>query len=344
MLSFNSYREKTVLKNPLNKFREETQEVEYRQDPLTGAWTRINLDRARRPHQAASKPAKIPIKGPCLFCKKNIADGTPKFSVAIVPEGRITAGEFVLFPNLFPFAVHHAVGVLTEKHDAGLDEITPEMWANALTGTIDWFRRVHKSDTRMRFASINMNYMMPAAASVVHPHMQATVDRFPTNGVDALYRKSWDFFDRTKTNFWEEYAAKDDERFIFQTGNTSWHASFAPRAANEVIGIISGKSGFFDMTRESVAEIAVGISKALTALWKEGMRSCNISIIASPLNENLSHFFNMHIVIVSRPEPKKFYTTDRGFMEVLHRETVVSYLPEELAQNMRKVVSDAAGQ
>lgn len=341
MLSFNSYREKTFLKNPLNKFREEIQEVEYRQDPLTGAWSRLNLDRAKRPHQAVSKPAKIQLKGQCLFCKKNIGEGTPKFSEAIVPEGRIEAGGFVLFPNLFPFAAHHAVGVLTEKHDAGLDEITPEMWASALSATIEWFRKVYKFDTRMRFASINMNYMMPAAASVIHPHMQATVDRFPTNGVDALYRKSWDFFDRTKENFWDEYSAKDSERFIFQAGNTSWHASFAPRAANEVIGIVSGKSGFFDLTPESIAEMALGISKAFSALWKIGARSANMAIFASPLNENLSHFFNMHIVIVSRPEPKEFYTADRGFMEVLHREPVVSYLPEDLAQNMREAISDA---
>lgn len=341
MTDFNSYRERSVLRNPLNKFKEETQEVEYRMDPLTGAWARINLDRARRPHQAASKnKLKIPQNKDCLFCKKNIEAGTPKFPEILAPQGKIHAGEFLLFPNLFPFAAHHAVGVLTEKHDAGLDEITPEMWADALSATIGWFKSVNRFDPRMRFASINMNYMMPAAASVVHPHIQATVDRFPTNGTDTLYRKSWEYLDRTKSNFWDELAAREDERFICRNGIVSWHASFAPRATNEVVGILRGKSGFFDMSPETIAEAAVGISKMLGALWKHGVRSCNMAIFASPLDENLSHFFNMHIAVVSRPEPKEFYTADRGFMEVLHKEAVVSHLPEDLAQALKKVISD----
>ncbi len=338
MISFNSYREKSFLKNPLKKFREDVQEVEYRQDPLTGAWSRLNVDRANRPHQAPSKPMKIAAKKDCLFCGNHLDEATPKFSKAIVPEGRIKSGEFVLFPNLFPFAAHHAVGVLTKKHNACLSEITAKMWADALSGTIKWFKCVHKFDARMRFASIDMNYMMPAAASVIHPHMQATVDRLPTNQTDLVYRKSWDHLDKAKSNFWEELCKKDRKRKILDTGNISWHASFAPKAANEVAGILKGKSGFFDLASKDIAELATGLSKIFHALAKLGVRSANMAIIASPLNENISHFFNMHVVIISRPETKELYTADRGFMEVLHREAVVSYIPEDFAQKMKKVI------
>lgn len=342
MVSFNSYREKSLLKNPLKKFREDVQEVEYRQDPLTGAWTRLNIDRAKRPHQAPSKPMKIAAKKDCLFCEKHIDGGTPKFSKAVVPEGRIKSGDFVLFPNLFPFAAHHAVGILTKKHNARLGEITTEMWADALSGTISWFKKVYDFDSRMRFASINMNYMMPAAASVIHPHMQATVDKFPTNQTNLIYRKSWEYLDATQSNFWNDLCKEDHKRKIFNSRNISWHASFAPKAANEVTGILKGKSGFFDLTPKNIEELASGLSKIFRALEKLGVRSANMALIASPLNENLSHFFNMHVAIISRPETKELYTADRGFMEVLHRESVVSYIPEDFAQNMKKVIPDAS--
>ena len=342
MVSFNSYREKSLLKNPLKNFREDVQEVEYRQDPLTGEWTRLNIDRAKRPHQPPSKPIKITAKKDCFFCKKHIEDKTPKFSKSVVPEGRIKSGEFVLLPNLFPFAAHHAVGVLTEKHDASLSKITAKMWADALTGTISWFKKVQAFDARMRFASIDMNYMMPAAASVIHPHMQATVDKFPTNQTNLIYRKSWEYLDATQSNFWNDLCKEDNKRKIFNSRNISWHASFAPKAANEVTGIIKGKSGFFDLTPKNIEELASGLSKIFCALEKLGVRSANMALIASPLNEDLSHFFNMHVVIISRPETKELYTADRGFMEVLHRESIISYIPEDFAKRMKKVIPNAS--
>ena len=342
MVSFNSYREKSFLKNPLKNFSEDVQEVEYRQDPLTRAWTRLNIDRANRPHQAPSKPPmKITEKKDCFFCKKHINDKTPEFSKSVVPEGRIKQGDFVLFPNLFPFAAHHAVGILTENHNASLSKITAKMWADALTGTISWFKKVHAFDSRMRFTSINMNYMMPAAASVIHPHMQATVDKFPTNQSDLIYRNSWEYLDATQSNFWNELCKEDNKRKIFNSRNISWHASFAPKAANEVTGIIKGKSGFLDLTPKNIEELADGLSKVFRALEKLGVRSANMAIFASPLNENLSHFFNMHVVIISRPETKELYTADRGFMEVLHKEAIVSYIPEDFAKRMKKEIHDA---
>ncbi len=336
--------EKSVLKNPLNTFAEETQTIELRQDPLLGTWARININRAKRVHQSLGEESgalKELIKKSrenCFFCMENVEKKTPQLPAKLGLGARVKINGFVLFPNLYPFAKYHAVGVITQKHDAKLGEITPEEWENALSGSIKYLRAVLKLDSAARFASINMNFMPPAAASIIHPHLQVICDRKPTVMQQLLHEKSRGFYKRTGKNYFEALAKEDRERRIISSKKMAWLATFSPSAANDITGIFHGRQSLFGMTESDIKIFAKELSRIFSAYDAVSSGSANMSIFSSPLGGE-NKFFTLHVRIISRPALQEFYTADRGFLEVLHKEPVVSAIPEELAKSMRKLIA-----
>ena len=131
------------------RFGRDAQIVEHREDPLTGARSRINVARAGRKRQAQSDGADLrqviaSTEGDCCFCPQNVERKTPKFPPEICPQGRIERGESLVFPNLFPFAEYHAVGTFSNEHFLDLDEFTPEMILDNLKQNIQNAKNVLK--------------------------------------------------------------------------------------------------------------------------------------------------------------------------------------------------------
>lgn len=339
MIKFSSLKEITVLKNPLNNFIEETQTIEYREDPLLGGWARININRAKRVHQSQDKNEVSPdiVKKSCetcFFCKENIEKKTPEFPEKLKIGKRLKQGSAVLFPNLYPFAKYHAVCVLSENHGAQLGGITAKNVEDALLASIKYIRAVYKSDSSAEFASINMNYMPPAAASIIHPHLQITCDSKPSAYQKEAYEKSAKYYRENKKNYFEELAKTDKERRIMPGKNSMWLATFAPSLANDITGIFLKKSSFFELSSADIKNMAKEISGIFGALHKLGARSANMTIFSAPLSEK-SRSFALHARIGTRPAMQNNYTADKGFMEVFHQETVVSTIPEDVAKDVK---------
>ncbi|MCK5654321.1 MAG: hypothetical protein KAH98_04220, partial [Dehalococcoidia bacterium] len=163
--------------SPLVQFESEVQLVEYREDPLTGSQSRINVTRAGRARQAQGGGVEVKevierTRAGCFFCPENIAQRTPKFSPKLFPEGRIKRGECLLFPNLYPFAEYHAVATLTGRHFLELDEFTMEMLADNIIASKEYIVLVHQKDQKAKYPVWIWNYLPPSGASIVHPHVQ----------------------------------------------------------------------------------------------------------------------------------------------------------------------------
>jgi len=326
---------KTEFLNPLKDFQMDSQIIERRTDPLTGDKCRINIQRSRRPKQTEI-PENKDVGKKCYFCPKNIDETTPKFSPQLVPEGRIREKDFVLFPNLFPFGKYHTVGALGEKHSLELNEFTPEIWKNCLRGCIKFFNIVNEKDPKVRFPSLNMNYSPFAGASIEHPHVQVVVDELPSEMTDKYFRKSWDYFDKKKSNFWQDLITQDKERFIGESDSMIWLTKFCPMCNDEIVGIMKGiTSSFLEMNEKQIEDLSDGISRIFKGLYERGIRGINLAIYSAPFNEHLGHFFSLNVRIVSRPSGKA-YTSDRGFSEILHEEPIISTIPEDLAKDLRK--------
>lgn len=344
MIKFNSFIEKALLKNPLNGFKEEEQTLEFRQDPLLGTWARINIDRAKRTHQARRGDAgylKAVIEkttAGCYFCPNAVNKKTPEFPESLGVGARIKSGTCTIFPNLFPFSKYHAVGTLSKGHGKALGKISPKEWECAISGAREYLAAVYRTDPKAKFGAINMNYMPPAAASIIHPHIQITCDARPSVMQGALIEKSAEYFRKNKAPYFGDLARaeiKGNGRLIKKGKAIVWIASYAPFAANDVTGIFNSKRSILELSKKDISELAGGLSRIFAGYEKIGAESANFTLFSAPFGEKSDSGFRLHARIVSRPNFRDGYASDRGFMEVLHREPVISALPEEVARDIK---------
>jgi UDPglucose--hexose-1-phosphate uridylyltransferase len=324
------------------------QVIEYRMDPLTERWCRINVDRVYRKEQVKTvrvdKTIKSMIKRSaeeCCFCVDKIKSSTPMFTQELLEEGRIAIGQSTVFPNLYPFGEHHAVCVIAEKHYMELPEFSSEILRDAFQASILFFKRVYEVDKESRYPQVGFNFMPPAGASIFHPHLQILMDSKPTLHIKREVEASRSYFQHFGRCYWEELVKKEkelEERFIGTSGGFSWISSWAPLGNNEVLGILTEPiSCILDIGERGLRSLAGGLSRVLKELWEErGVRSLNLAMYSGPVGEDMRDFFRVFVRIISRPTLRDFYTSDRGFMEILHEETVVETLPESVADDLRR--------
>ncbi len=325
---------------PLRDFEGDAQSIEYRRDPLLSTWCRINVRRTERVKQWKSDAnfwelVEKSEKG-CFFCPDNIPKSTPKFPPEIAPEGRIKLGETFVFPNLFPFAQHHAIATLTRKHFADLHEFTEDQIANTLNASIDYFKRVAKAYPRVKYPSFNWNHLPPSGASILHPHVQLVADERPTRMVDLSLKASAKYYGKNKGNYWLdliEAEEKENARFIGKSGSIAWMTTFAPMGNNEITAIFE-ESANLDISAKEVEAFASGLARILKGYYELGVKSFNLTMYSAALGERRDDY-RLNIKLISRPPPLRDYTSDAGFMETLHMERVVESMPEKLAESMR---------
>ena len=334
--------------DPRKEFAPYEEVLEYRMDPLLMRWCRISGDRARRVEHAKvigrREKLEDTVEGSvegCFLCPDKLKSSTPKFHPDLIEEGRIEAGRSIVFPNLYPFSKYHAVCTITEKHYIELSEATADMLENAFQASIDFLKKVYLKDRAARYPHINFNYMPPAGASIIHPHLQILMDSNPTLGLRKIIDASRGYFHREERCYWEELEEREKElgeRFIGVCGSTSWISSWAPIGNNEVLGILKKPiSSILEVEGEDLASLAEGVSRILRGMGEErGVRSFNLTIYSGPAGEDMGKIFRVLVKIISRPTFRDFYTSDRGFMEILHEEPVIETMPEHVAEDLRR--------
>jgi len=329
------------LLDPTKGFDETVQIIERRKDPLLERWCRINAQRANRPKDLSrdsslEELARSTEKG-CFFCPSNIDSSTPKFPPSLAPEGRIRVGASTVFPNLFPFARHHAVVTLSETHFVPLERMGEEIVGDGLRASLEYARRIHARDPESKYLSVNWNCLPTAAASLMHPHFQVVADVVPTKYVGATLMASRSYFNRNGLSFWTDLCTAEQtggERFGHRDGTFSWIASFAPLGNNEVVGIADGAPELLALDESGVGDLARGLSKALKVYGRLGVQGLNMAVCSGPLGQ-ATEGFSLHVRLISRPKLKQLYTSDAGFMERLHDEVIVETWPEDVARELR---------
>ena len=171
----------TIL-NPFNNFAPEEHRVEVRKDPLLGDTSIYNpylKDKARaffgrNDPELIQALARESAKN-CIFCGENVVGKTARYPSDILPEGRIRKGDAVLFSNLFSLGAYHPVIALGSAHFLKLPEFTPLILAEGFEAAQEFLRCVYCRDKSAVFTTVCSNYLLPAGASLVHPHMQMLV-------------------------------------------------------------------------------------------------------------------------------------------------------------------------
>jgi len=342
-MEFRKERSTAELLSP-HRFGRETQIVEYREDPLTGSHSRINVARAGRRKQAQRGEVDLSqviasTKGDCFFCPPNIEQRTPKFLPQICPQGRIERGECLIFPNLFPFAEYHAVGTLSREHFLDLDEFTPEMLLDNLMAAKEYIAAVYQVDEGARYPMWVWNHLPPSAASIIHPHVQILVDRVPAPQLRKLVEKSKGYFAQHGSNYWRDLIEQEKRlghRYIGEQGSVTVVASYAPRGNAEVELILKDIGNLADLNEKQARDFAACIVKILRCYKGMGVNSFNLVTFSTPVGENPDYYW-LNARIISRPVFQPFYTSDAGFMERFYDVWVIETLPEDIARQMRPV-------
>jgi UDPglucose--hexose-1-phosphate uridylyltransferase len=293
--------------------------LQYREERYTGLRCRISPDRLKR---QIDQTLYLPSNADgCPFCRDAVMTVTPTF-----PDGnRITRGESVTFPNLFPFGEGHVVTVMTREH--AVVTFSRQQVVDALLSQIEALKPVDG------YPSINWNFLPSAGASLVHPHMQGLSDSHPSRIVHAYLAASEDYRKKQGRNYWDVVREQErfSDRYLFGD-EILWSAHAVPVGEREVRGIMPVST--LDEMENYVDLVARGILEIISLYRELGTHAFNMSIFFDKGGND--HGFRAFCSMISRINPNPSSTSDSAFMERLHLEPVIMTLPEDLGKFYKK--------
>ena len=333
-----------TIMNPFRDFSEEVHTVEVRKDPLLGDISVYNprlKDKVKFffgdcDTELVEKLIEDSTKN-CIFCGDMIEKSTPRYPPNLVPEGRIKTGEAVLFPNLFPIGKYHSVIRLSRAHFLKLSKFKPDIIENGLKAAQTFVNLVYHHDPSALFVAVNANYLFPAGATLVHPHLQMLITPTAYSYHERLIQASHSYYQEHGSEFYLDLIEEEKrkgERYIAQSGEWHWLTAFSPMGNNEVIAIHEAESDFGLLSETDLRNVAKGISRVLSFYESLGHLSFNSSIF-SVRRASSQKGFRCLLKIISRQNPHPNYRNDDYFLQkLLHSELIIN-LPEELASGLR---------
>jgi len=274
----------------------------------------------------------------CPFCPERILSVTPRLPDAIARGGRVQRGEATLFPNISPYDRHSVVVALTREHFVAADRFTAVQLADGLLASLAYFRALPGS-RRGSHSVVTWNYMPPAGATQVHPHLQAFSTNRPGSLLEEEVRCSRRFWRRHHLPYWKELAeseAASGERFVARGQHTVWLTAFVSRSVvSDVLTLFPGRAQLEELSHGDVAEFAEGLTMALAALHEEGIRAFNLALYSAPGGDTNPHFW-LH----ARLSPRIFFNpaiegSDSTAWQHLLDEPFMVRSPEALAERLR---------
>jgi len=299
--------------------------VEVRFDPLTGHSSRILPGRGLMPRSDLDLAEYGRQSQPdCPFCPGRIERLTPLLPARVHPDGRIRAGEAVLFPNLHAYSSHSAVSVYSpRRHYLPLGEMTRPLIADNLAVQVAYARAVMAAEPAARWASVNANHMLPSGSSLFHPHLQGIVDSQPTT-----FQRMLAEVPAGRFTAYLDAERRSGERYLADTGRVQWLASFAPVAPAELRAFVPGICSPAELSDDLVAELAFGLERALGGYAGQGFESFNCAIYGAPPG---TEGYPLNLRLACRSNLRPFYRSDSTFLERLHWEGAVDLAPETVA-------------
>jgi galactose-1-phosphate uridylyltransferase len=333
----------TIL-NPFNNFAPEEHSVEVRKDPLLGDTSIHNpylKDKARaffgpNDPELIQTLARESAKN-CIFCGENVLSKTARYPSDILSEGRIRKGEAVLFANLFSVGAYHPIISLSSAHFLSLTEFSPQLFADGFMAAQEFLRCVYRKDASAAFSTVCANYLLPAGASLVHPHLQMLVTpaaySYHSRMLDAARR----YYEKNGSSYHGDLVTEEkrtNERTIIQQNNWHWLAAFSPMGSNEIMAIHEKEADFGALSDDDLSDLSRGISRVLLLYERLGHLSFNYalySIRRGRQDEGQRCVFK----IISRQNLYPNYRNDDYFLQKMLQSELIFNLPGELAEQLR---------
>lgn len=348
LISFESWQQTSRFHNPLKEGQLDVQQIEVRIDPLTGHQSVANSGLAGKAMFLFpdSDPAYLEqraqaTRSQCFLCDDKWRQTTPRYAAELVAEGRLVQGEAVLFPNLFPLSAYHAVVMLGNAHYRTLNDFPAALLEDGLSIALDFIRRCYQADSQAKYFTINANYLFPAGASVIHPHLQILGASFPGTHHRLLLMESERYFRDKGRSYWPDLLATErdrDKRYLGTLCGSEWYTAFSPMGANEVQAVWPHCSHFLEWGKADIQGMAEGLSRVLAAYHDMKLSTFNFSCFSGSL-DGADGGFRCMLRMVNRQNAVPHYRTDDFYFQKLLRNEIIVNLPETLAAAMRPYFS-----
>lgn len=332
-MNFEARRKETIILNPLKNMARRSIPSEIRKDPLTGRTARICHFMKLQWEKPDFDSLVSGTQQTCPFCPEKVMQITPCFPEEILPGGRLTAGDMVLFPNIAPYDSLGAVATMGEQHFIPMLDFTPARIAGAFRLARDFFQRIAQIDhPESVYHIINWNYMPPAGSSLIHSHLQVFVSSSAPNLMREELEAAQSYHRTNGSNYWDDLVAHETaagERFLGSIGRTHWFTHYAPMGvAGDVLAVVDDVSSTLALTDEDFDAIADGLVRLMTAYDKMGVFSFNMNFFPGAQEDDFTRF---HLLF----SPRTFFnqalgTPDIGALRNLFNETLCMAFPEEI--------------
>lgn len=316
---------------------------QIRYDPLTGRSARICHFMELNWPKPDFEALIAGTESYCPFCPDKVLKVTPYFPADLIAEGRFINGQKVITPNIAPYDGLSCVAVMSDKHFIPMTQLTEELIYENLAHCLAFFRRIDGlNHPESIYHLINWNYMPPAGASLVHPHLQVFVSSHAPNLMDQELKAGRVYLESRGSNYWQDFVKaeeKSGERFLGRIGRTAWLSSYAPLGvAGDVLAVVEGAGSTLELTEEDLKDLAVGLTKAMAGYDRMGIYSFNLNFFTGRAGDESAGF---HILF----SPRTFFnqalgTPDVGAIRNLYNETLCMAYPEEIAGMLRSDFED----
>lgn len=343
-IAFKSIESKVRFHNPLKDFAEEVHSLQIRKDPLLGDVSVYNpylKDKAKAffgecdPELIARLVDESARN--CFFCGEKLEKGTPRFPADFLPEGRLRVGEALLFPNLFSLGTHHPVICLCNAHFLKLSEFGEDIIADGLTAAQKFLRIVYERDRSAAFAAVTANYLFPAGASLVHPHLQMVVNAVPYSYHARLLEAAGSYYRRNASSYFVDLVQVERRgpRYVTQKGAWHWLAPFSPMGNNEFMAVHETECDFGNLTIQDLQDLSYGISRVLDFYESLGHLSFNYAVYSTKESSS-SNNFRCLAKIICRQNLYPNYRNDDYFLQKLLQAELIITPPEDIATLLRE--------
>ncbi len=358
LIKFERSTETATFFSPLAGMELADQTIEVRRDPLTGMTAVSSSELATKEEMfygktdwAHADDLAARTREGCFFCPEKVLETTPRYPEDVVPGGRLERGRALVFPNLFPLAAVHSVVTFPGEHFLRPSEFTPDLLEEGLGAAVEFMGRAESAYPGLEHLELCCNHMLPAGASMVHPHFQV----FGGPAVPWLLRLVWErseaFAAAHGASYWQALIDEEtasEERFVAEESGCTWLAAYAPTGGREVVAVLPGTSRVSGLTAEQVAYLARGLSKVLAWYEDEGLSAFNFTLGGGPLSSAAPgtagggaggadgpgpHAVTLRIVARSAFKPD--FRTDDYFLQKQLGGELIFVAPEELATTLR---------
>ena len=321
--------------SPLEDFESVDVDVEVREDPLTGRSARIVPGSFVRTEGEPDIAEVVEDDEGCFFCPEMVGDVTPKYPDWVGMD-RGSVGEATSFPNLNPYGAHSNVVALTEEHFKPIDALGAAEFEDGLAAALEYVNAVFDNDDEAAVASVNMNFLRSAGASIIHPHLQTLVDDRGTNEDATRAAAARAYREENGGVYWADLVDEErgGDRYVGATGSVEWLAPFAPKHHYQVTGVVDpdavgggAAGGVPAPDDDAVSDLAEGITNVLAYYAGEGLNSFNFAlrlVADEPACPPV-------VDVIGRSPFDRYYWSDSPFFVTLHDEGVVDVAPEDVA-------------